>query len=350
MRSLIKRPFSYVRYHGLLRSLSYLPRFASFYGHRAIGRQEYVLRKVNKSYKMLLGVKDEGISKELYVYGKREHDQVAIVREALKDGMKVLDIGANIGYYALLEASMVGDRGKVFAFEPHPDNFKTLVKNVEANNFSGRIELNPMGVSDKDGRLNFFVAKKSNQHTLNPERRREEGRDDSFKDTIEIGVRDITRILKETRRIDFIRMDIEGHEIEVLRGLFRASRYLPRPMPAVLFETHFRTYDGAERNEGIKTALEKLFSIGYTVEALTSTKEPVNSLRIMGYKPEKVLKTNQTYKGIYKDVSNIDALHCICDIGGIRSAFLKHHPPVMSAKADIHGFGAFAGMTVKVEE
>ncbi len=325
MRSLIKKPFSYVRYHGLARSLYYLPKFINFYGRRAANLGEYALKKkVNDSYKMFLGLKDEGISKELYVYGAREHDQVAIVREVLKEGMNVLDIGANIGYYTLLEANVVGRSGKVFAFEPHPDNFRTLVKNVEANGLSDRIELNPMGISDKDGRLNFFVSKRSNQHTLNPQRRAETGRDDSFKDTIEIGVRDIAKILKEKRNVDFIRMDIEGHEIEVLNGIFRAAGDMSRPLPSVLFETHFRTYGCADRNAGIKAALGKLFDIGYTAEALTSTKEPVNPLRIMGYKPKKVLKTNQTYKGIYKGVSNTDALHCICDIGGIRSAFLKH--------------------------
>lgn len=50
--------------------------------------------------------------------------------ELVREGMIVVDIGAHMGYYTLLAARAVGDKGKVFAFEPEPSNYALLVKNI----------------------------------------------------------------------------------------------------------------------------------------------------------------------------------------------------------------------------
>lgn len=56
-----------------------------------------------------------------------------IIKRETKEGDVVLDIGAHIGYYTLMFARLVGKEGKVFAFEPDPDNFTLLKKNIEIN-------------------------------------------------------------------------------------------------------------------------------------------------------------------------------------------------------------------------
>jgi ubiquinone/menaquinone biosynthesis C-methylase UbiE len=94
-------------------------------------KEEKVVRKIN-NYKMNLYLSDKGIARELFSYGKREHFTTDLVQEGniIKTGDVILDLGANIGYCALMEAKMVGPTGKIYAVEPSPINFNRLKENI----------------------------------------------------------------------------------------------------------------------------------------------------------------------------------------------------------------------------
>ena len=94
---------------------------------KLLSRNSLILRKIQGS-KMYLDISDPGISKELLFKGIHEDMATRVLKQEIKKGMTTVDIGANLGYYALLEASIVGDEGKVIAFEPVPRNFNILVK------------------------------------------------------------------------------------------------------------------------------------------------------------------------------------------------------------------------------
>ncbi len=316
-----KKARGYVAYNGPVRSIVYLAKFLLLRCRRILNINRYAVKTINKEYKMKLDLKDKGISQALLLYATREGDQVHIVRERVKRGMRVLDIGANIGYYVLLECGMVGDSGKVYAFEPHPDNFRLLKDNVQLNNFLNRAELHQMGVSNKEGSMEFFVSEKSNLHTLNPDLFRSKSENPSFKDSISIGVSDIAKLLLDKNDVDFIRMDIEGHEVEVLYGLSGVIDKL-KTIPLILFETHFTRYD--DKHHNIRGALLKLFAKGYVVDSIVSDVEARNPLKETSYKPEKTFKTDGIYRRLYRHVRNEDALRYVCDTGGIRAVFLKN--------------------------
>ena len=73
-------------------------------------------------------------------------------------GKTVLDIGSHIGYHTLAFAKLVGQNGRVHAFEPNPFNFERLQKNIAANpELSGRIAAPPIAISDKEGREEFIL-------------------------------------------------------------------------------------------------------------------------------------------------------------------------------------------------
>jgi len=74
---------------------------------------------------------DRGIGKELVCYREHEPTATALLKTFLREGMTILDIGANIGYYALLEARSVGPSGRVVAVEPEPRNAALLRRNVQ---------------------------------------------------------------------------------------------------------------------------------------------------------------------------------------------------------------------------
>ena len=82
--------------------------------------------KIKTGYDILVMPNDPGISLELSIYGIHEPITTKIISRKLKKGMVCVDIGANIGYYALLESKSVGRDGKVIEIEPTPIVFNYL--------------------------------------------------------------------------------------------------------------------------------------------------------------------------------------------------------------------------------
>ena len=83
---------------------------------------------------MYLDPKDRGISRTLLLFGERELDHKLILERIVKKNMKIFDIGANIGYYVLMESNLIGEKGKILAIEPVDKNIKLLRKNLKLNN------------------------------------------------------------------------------------------------------------------------------------------------------------------------------------------------------------------------
>src|SRR5207253_6545315 len=80
-----------------------------------------------------------------------------LVERRVREGDVVLDIGANIGYYTLVFAELVGDSGRVFAFEPEPANFALLSENTGLNG-RANVTLVNAAVADAGGRLPLYLA------------------------------------------------------------------------------------------------------------------------------------------------------------------------------------------------
>lgn len=144
-------------------------------------------------------------------YDVREKFETEFFKKEIKSGMTVLDLGANIGFYTLLFADLVGEGGKVFAFEPEPNNFSTLEKNVKLNRFKN-VVLVRKAVSDKTGNIDLFLSESMGRHTIYS----------SGKGGKKIKIESIKLddFLKNyTKAIDFIKMDIEGAEYAALLGM-----------------------------------------------------------------------------------------------------------------------------------
>lgn len=125
----------------------------------------FIFKEVNESH-MLLDTNDHGISSELIFKGIREPLSTEFFKGEIKEGDICIDIGANIGYYALLESRLVGKNGKVYAIEPVPKNTNLLKRNIEINNYSN-IEVFQIAIGDKNGSgfINLFNG--SNFHSMN---------------------------------------------------------------------------------------------------------------------------------------------------------------------------------------
>jgi len=136
------------------------------------------------------------------------------MREILKPGMVVLDIGANIGYHTLISSKLVGNIGKVYSFEPEPHNFKLLLKNIEVNEFKNIIPINK-ALSNNIGTTKLFLDTQSDgKHSLSEKN----VNTNKFIEVGKITLDNFYKSLSENRRIDFLKIDVEGAEGLVIEG------------------------------------------------------------------------------------------------------------------------------------
>lgn len=279
--------------------------------------EKYKKVRVN-DYDMFIDLRRNDISKALFVYGTREEDQMHVIKKYLQHGSKVLDIGANIGYYVILESSIIGPSAKVIAYEPSYENCVLLKKNVELNRLGERVQINNAAVSNKSGRSKFYLSEKSNWHTLNPKFYK--GHRKEKLEEVTVVTVDIYGIINEHRDIKFIRMDIEGHEVEVLDGLTKAAADF-NVYPDILFETHFPKYDPLHHDMGEK--LERLFKLGYFPKVFISNNKEISGLAKRGYKPNAIIATDRVRRAIYDGISKGDTLDFICKRNGSRAVLLS---------------------------
>lgn len=126
--------------------------------------------------------------------------------------MVIVDIGAHIGYYTLIAANLIGKDGKVFAFEPAPDNFALLKKNVELNSYEN-VVLAQKAVSNKDEITKLFLR----PDNTGDHRIYDSGDDRDFV-TVETVTLDEFFKNKESV-INIIKMDCQGAEMAILQGM-----------------------------------------------------------------------------------------------------------------------------------
>ncbi len=151
--------------------------------------------------------------------GRYEEETRNLFHRLIQRGMTVIDIGAHVGHYALLAARLVGSEGKVYAFEPDPDNYAILQKNVSLNGYTNIVAI-PKAVSNRTGTLRLFVSRQGNDRHAIFENTRSIAREAS-EDVSSVSLDDFLAA-QGWPQVDLIKMDIEGAEplaLEGMRGL-----------------------------------------------------------------------------------------------------------------------------------
>ena len=282
-------------------------------------RTEKILKRRIYDFEMYLDIFDDGLSKQLIKYKKRELDHKYILEKVLRPGFTVLDIGANIGYYTLIEKQLTGDSGKIIAVEPSPSNIKLLKRNSELNNFKN-ITIFQAAISSHSGKKDFFLSYESNLNTFH-NYGTVEGH--LTGETIEVDTYTVPAILRQANceKLDLIRMDVEGHEVDVIEGMLEQIRN-ETLLPSIIFETHLSRYN--EENN-MQKVLRQLFNLGYQAMYVASSWQKGSSIiESKGYQSLLSIPTDGVRRSIYKDIGNEDAEDLICNTGGIRTVYLKH--------------------------
>jgi FkbM family methyltransferase len=174
---------------------------------------------------------DIGISAELLVFQVHEPLSTRLVEKELSVGDVCLDVGANIGYYALLEKKTVGKQGKVVAVEPVASNFQCLKKNIRLNGLRGIVAIQA-ALLDEDGTVNMVVDQRSNLCSV-----ADDNVNLSAPNVIRVHAESLDNFVKDQQldRLDFVRMDTEGCEALIYAG---GRSTLRRLKPRLFIEVH----------------------------------------------------------------------------------------------------------------
>jgi FkbM family methyltransferase len=288
---------------------------------RHVLKQRYLLRKVY-DYWMYLDATDRGISRTLLLFAQRELDHKQILEQVLRPGMMILDIGANLGYYVLMEWRRIGPGGRICAVEPSPYNQPLLKRNMALNGCSN-VTVLPYAVSDQCTTQRFHIAAQSNLNTFHPIGTGITELTGEQVDVETLTVPELVRRCNEgaetPRQPDLIRMDVEGHEVEVLNGLLPAiEQGIMAPM--VLFETHLSRYTP---DHDLAVPLRRLFQLGYRVlMAASSSTEGTARVEALGYRGTLPIETDFTTRVIFGQLGTEDSEELICRTGGLRTVLL----------------------------
>jgi FkbM family methyltransferase len=134
-----------------------------------------------------------------------------------KDGEIVVDVGAHIGHYTIISSKRVGQNGRVIAIEAHPDNFEILNRNIKLNKLTNVIPLN-YAVYSKQTKLKLYLPVEEPGFTIyNTIMINRAKTDEKF---IEVNANTLDYLLQQNgiRDANWIKIDVEGAEFEVLKG------------------------------------------------------------------------------------------------------------------------------------
>lgn len=284
--------------------------------YNIIPLKRFVKRSIY-DYKMYLDVKDAGISRSLLLHAERELDHKLMLEEIVKPGMNIFDIGANIGYYVLMEKQLLNGYGTVTAIEPSPTNTDLLKKNMSLNNVSD-VPVYTMAISNKVEKKDFYLAKQSNLNTFHATGT---GVTHLSGKVISVDTATVPSLAKQLGiKPDLIRMDVEGHEVEVIDGMIDAIKD-NELRPSIIFETHLTRYT---EDHDFAKVLEKLFAQGYKAKIVSSSSERgTEVINKLGYQAYSSVASDNVVRNLYKNISNDDAISLICKTGGVRTVYLE---------------------------
>lgn len=168
----------------------------------------------NHGFGIFLDPKDQVISRYIAIKKEWEQNETNFLKTIIHEGMIVVDIGANIGYFSLLLSNLIGSTGKVFSFEPNPRSFNFLKKNTEQNKIKN-IKIFQNAVGNKDRMTKLFLSKINfGDNRISPTLIEDT---DAEREIIDVKMVTLDNIL-QNETIDFLKVDSQGAEMKILEG------------------------------------------------------------------------------------------------------------------------------------
>jgi FkbM family methyltransferase len=199
----------------------------------------------------------------LVVSGQYEPIETAVLQTLAKRSALVLDIGANVGYYAVRLGKVIPSNGRIFCFEPLPECFRQLTANIELNKLGHSVKALQFAISDCDGTAELHVPQvsgtsASSMRVLHP---------DETNQAIQIETRRLDGVLRDLdlRDVDLIKIDVEGAEWLALSGGWAC---IERDQPMIFAELLRKWSAGFGYHPDI--VVRKLRDLGYQCFAVSN--------------------------------------------------------------------------------
>lgn len=160
--------------------------------------------------------------------GCEEQQDLALLRQLLRPGEVFVDCGANIGLWSLVAASAVGPTGRIYAFEPNPFTHRRLKHHIQRNGYADRITAFECACGDEVGESSLLCSKVHNVSRIGAK---------TEANAVTVPIARLDALLPD-KKIDGLKIDVEGHELQVLHGAQRILRR-DRPWLCVEFNADF---------------------------------------------------------------------------------------------------------------
>lgn len=253
-----------------------------------------------KDFKIFVKKNDPGISRVLRKFNfktrwPREPEFMHLFHEKIKTNSNIIDLGANIGYLTLYFKKVLKVKNKILAIEPETTNFKFLKENIKLNDLDNEVICKNLAIADEDTDKYFEMSDHSNLHKITKKITSKK-----------IKCKTLSSVLEEENfRPDFIKMDVEGAEVEVIRG-FREYLKNNNQKISILFEVHPDEYNDTR---SFNDELKFLFSNGFTTEYLITagTRLP-GFFKDRGYTSQVCFESGKFKRYIISGVTNEDLL------------------------------------------
>ena len=245
---------------------SVLFRILEFYGtrvpHRGQERIHRMLRRmfrtdVDADFEVIRGGQrwvlnpSDFAQAELFWFGNKDYWDIHHLHKLLQRGSVLFDVGANIGYYAITLTVALRNECRVYAFEPFPSSYDRLLTNISLNSLTGTISAHKLALSDQErtARMGVRIGHNSGSARL-----------DALGEDIVTTTLDRFCLDHRIERLDFIKIDTEGHEEFVLTG---ATQTLQRHRPLILLELDPPLLSDA--GSSVERVVTRLGSHGYSL-------------------------------------------------------------------------------------
>ncbi len=235
----------------------------SFIGQR-VTKTRYFLDVLNL-LRRLLGKKYFGLLLRFQKW--RGSYEIEVFKNLVKKGMFVLDVGANIGVFTLVAAKKCGKKGKVYSFEPEPNNLSALRDNIRKSLLEKeqqRIEVFPLIISFRRGHSTLYV---DSVHAANHSIFQKNIISGNVSHQVKTTTLD-SFLSNRSRKIDLIKIDVEGAEGMVIDG---AKKILQKDKPTILME--FWPEGLRKSGHQPKKFLKTLMKMGYKIKNIDSQKK-----------------------------------------------------------------------------
>lgn len=255
--------YSFVKTHTLLKSFIF--KLNKIYG--SLFSNLSITIDTNRFYAHTL---DRMIALIMLKHHLLENFETKVFKKIVRKKWHIVDIGANLGYYTILTGKIIGEKGKVYAFEPNKECAKMLSKNVSANTLYN-VEVIQAAVSDKTGTITLYISEdNSGDHrTYNSLEKRK-----SY--TVKTYALDTFFDLNE--KIDLVKIDVQGFEMKVLLGMKKLIKKNAR----IILICEFWPQGLIEAGYSPIKFLTLIKKLGFSINYIDERKGKINSASAKG--------------------------------------------------------------------